>query len=494
MEQRITCFLPAGNSENLKITLEEIRRTGLVQKCFVFGKPDGPDIKLPDDTEMTGILSMMTTAAVKKMALVTGTEYVLIYTKSLPLRLGEHSLARMLQVADDTGAGMVYSDYYAIKEGKVLPNPVIEYQRGSLRDDFSFGSVMLYNASLLKKAAARMPADYQFAGLYDLRLKVSEKKDIFHIQEYLYTEMETDTRLSGQKMFDYVDPRNRQMQIEMERSCTEHLKAVGAWLKPEFREVYLNGGSFPVEASVIIPVRNRIKTIEDAVKSVLNQEASFPFNLIIVDNHSTDGTTQLLRKMAQKDGRLIHVIPEREDLGIGGCWNAGAFHPECGRFTIQLDSDDLYINEKVVQTIVDEFYRQNCVMMVGSYMMVNFSLEEIPPGLIDHREWTPDNGRNNALRINGLGAPRAFFTPVLREIRLPNVSYGEDYALGLHISRYYQIGRIYEPLYLCRRWEENTDASLDIARLNAHNRYKDRIRTIELLARIGLNKKREAAG
>ncbi len=492
MEQRITCFLPSGSENDLLQTLVQLEDAGVTRKTWIFGKYEGNRDSLPGNAGMVDILSMLSTAAVKKMAALAETDYVLIYTKPLPLRLGEYALLRMMQVADDTGAGMVYSDYFEFKEGAVRPCPVIDYQKGSLRDDFNFGSVMLYRTSALKKAVARVPEEYQFAGLYYLRLKVSEKHSLFRIPEYLYTEMETDTRKSGQKMFDYVDPRNRQMQLEMERACTEHLKAVNGWLKPVFRDADLTQGAFPVEASVIIPVRNRVKTITDAVKSVLGQKTKFPFNLIVVDNHSTDGTSGILAEFAASDERLIHIIPEREDLGIGGCWNTGAFHKQCGRFAIQLDSDDLYIDENVVQRIVDEFYSQECVMIVGSYRMVDFSLEEIPPGLIDHREWTPDNGRNNALRINGLGAPRAFFTPVLREIRLPNVSYGEDYALGLAISRHYQVGRIYDPLYLCRRWEENTDASLDIQKQNSHNTYKDRIRTIELLARIASNK--ESAG
>ncbi len=489
MEHRITCFLPAGIPEDLMATLKQLDNSGVVDRFHLFGRLENPEQHLPDNAGMLDILSMLTTVAAKKMASVADTEYVLIYTKTLPLKLGYNALRRMVRVADDTGAGMVYSDYFELREGASVPCPAIDYQQGSLRDDFNFGSVMLYRTSVLKRAMSKNPAKYQFAGLYDLRLRVSERSEIFRIPEYLYTEMETDTRKSGQKMFDYVDPRNRQMQVEMERACTEHLKSTGGWLKPEFSNVGLDTDSFPVEASVIIPVRNRVRTIADAVNSVLSQKTEFSFNLIVVDNHSSDGTKELLKEYARKDKRVIHVIPERDDLGIGGCWNTGAFHALCGKFAIQLDSDDLYIDENVLQRIIDEFYLQECVMIVGSYKMVNFDLEEIPPGLIDHREWTPENGRNNALRINGLGAPRAFYTPVLRDIRLPDVSYGEDYALGLAISRHYQIGRIYEPLYLCRRWDENTDALLDINKINAHNLYKDRIRTIELLARIALNKK-----
>jgi hypothetical protein len=489
MERRTTVFLIAGQGDDLNLNLDQFQETGTVEKIILFNGMTKPLPGLPGNIKMANIQSMHSTAAVKMMASATVTEYILVYTKPFPLKLGEHSVQRMLQVADDTGAGIIFSDYYEIKNGVTMAHPVIDYQQGSLRDDFNFGSLMLMRTSAVKEAVSGMDDDFQYAGMYDLRLRISVNHQIFRVPEFLYTEMEVDSRRTGQKMFDYVDPRNRQAQIEMEKACTLYLKKTGGWLKPEFTPAKLDSMEFPVEASVIIPVRNRSKTIVDAVRSVLSQKTMFTFNLIIVDNHSTDGTTAILKKLAKGDGRLIHVIPARDDLGIGGCWNAGVFHPLCGKFAVQLDSDDIYIDNKVLQRIVDEFYRQECVMIVGSYRMVNFDLEEIPPGLIDHREWTPDNGRNNALRINGLGAPRAFFTPVLRKIRLPNVSYGEDYALGLHVSRFYQIGRIYDPLYLCRRWEENTDAELDINKLNQHNTYKDRIRTIELLARIALNSK-----
>jgi hypothetical protein len=386
-------------------------------------------------------------------------------------------------VASDTDAGLLYSDYHAIIEGKRKAYPVIEYQEGSLRDDFNFGSLLLYESAALKNAAEQMNQNYTYAGWYDLRLKVSQKKPVIHIPEFLYTETETDTRKSGEKQFDYVNPKNRDVQIEMERTCTAHLKDFGGYLAPDFRKLQFDDNDFSVEASVIIPVKNRVKTIADAIHSVLGQKTDFPFNLIIVDNHSTDGTSELIRKFSQNDVRIVHVIPQRDDLGIGGCWNEALFHALCGKFAVQLDSDDLYIDEQVLSKIVLAFYEQQCAMLIGAYKMVNFKLEDIPPGIIDHREWTPENGRNNALRINGLGAPRAFYTPVLRTIRFPNVSYGEDYMLGLSISRTYQIGRIYEPLYLCRRWEENSDAELDIQKLNIYNFYKDKIRTVELQAR-----------
>lgn len=242
---------------------------------------------------------------------------------------------------------------------------------------------------------------------------------------------------------------------------------------------------------MIIPVKNRVKTIDDAIRSVLGQETGFRYNIIVVDNHSDDGTTELLQQLSAQHPELIHYIPPRHDLGIGGCWNEAVMHPSCGKFAVQLDSDDLYIDSRVLETIVRNFYAQNCAMLVGSYRMVNFKLEEIPPGIIDHREWTPENGHNNALRINGLGAPRAFYTPVIRELKFPNVSYGEDYAVGLAISGEYRIGRIYEPLYLCRRWDENSDASLDIQRLNTYNSYKDKLRTLEIAKRISGNRKQD---
>ena len=328
-----------------------------------------------------------------------------------------------------------------------------------------------------------MDSDYRFAALYDLRLRLSREGLIFRIPEFLYSEKELDTRLSGEKQFDYVNPRNREVQIEMEQVFTAHLKAIGAYLPPIFKNLRLQNEDFKTEASVIIPVRNREKTIAEAIRSVLSQQTNFTFNILVIDNHSTDETTSIIKKMAQKRPQIIHIIPPRADLGIGGCWTHAIMDERCGRFAIQLDSDDLYINNRVLQRIVDTFRNNQCAMVIGSYQMVNFKLEEIPPGIIDHKEWTPDNGRNNALRINGLGAPRAFYTPLLRQIRIPNVSYGEDYATALAISREYQIGRIYEPLYLCRRWEGNSDADLNIQRVNANNFYKDKIRTIEILAR-----------
>ena len=425
----------------------------------------------------------------ERIAEIVNTRYVLLQITDEDIELGPFAPERFYTIAEMTQAGLVYADYREEKEDKFIPHPLIDYQEGSLRNDFDFGKLLFIRTSALKKAIRQATGDYQHAGLYDVRLNISHSYPIVHINEYLYTAKEKDTRSSGQKMFDYVDPRNQEAQKEMEQACTAHLKAIGAYLKPEFLNVDFTEENFPVEASVIIPVRNRVKTIEDAIRSVLHQKTSFAFNLIIIDNHSTDGTSERIQKYA--DGaQVIHLRPKRTDLGIGGCWDLGVNHPECGKFAIQLDSDDVYSDTSALQKIVDAFYTQRCGMVIGSYRMTNFQMEEIPPGIIDHKEWTPDNGRNNALRINGLGAPRAFYTPLIRRIHFPNTSYGEDYAVGLRISRDYQIGRIYDVLYLCRRWEDNSDATLSIEQTNRNNLYKDRLRTWELKARILKNKER----
>jgi len=475
----ISCFIAGAEASDLKQTIEELKQSGLVKEVFVVSErnPNIPEIGWIESATFNS------SKVIRTIAEKASGDFALFYTKSLPLKIGQNGIERMMRMASDSNAGMLYSDYYELKSGQLQPHPVIDYQDGSLRDDFDFGSLLLFKRSALKSASKSMDFEHLFAGLYDLRLKVSQHHIIVRMPEFLYTENETDKRKSGQKMFDYVDPKNRQVQIEMEQACTAHLKEVDAYLEPIFKEIAFDQSDFPVEASVIIPVRNREKTIGDAIESVLSQKTDFDFNLIIVDNFSTDGTSEIVKSFVEKDDRVIHLIPDRKDLGIGGCWNAGVAHDLCGKFSIQLDSDDLYIDDGVISKIVSAFYEQNCAMVVGSYQMVNFKLEEIPPGLIDHKEWTADNGRNNALRINGLGAPRAFYTPVLRDVKVPNTSYGEDYALGLNISRHYQIGRIYDPLYLCRRWEENSDAELDIYKSNAHNFYKDKIRTLEFWAR-----------
>ena len=470
----IDCFIPLVNEEDFNATQHELKQCALVSHIYPIG------IDKPQSS-----------ATMKWIGETTEANYTLLYTKGSPLKLGLFALERMVQLAEDSRAGMVYADHYQLKEGKQIAAPVIDYQKGALRDDFDFGSVMLFKTSALKAATERMKSEYQYAGLYDLRLKLSQTEKLVHINEYLYTEVETDIRKSGEKQFDYVDPRNRSRQIEMEQVCTEHLKEIGGYLKPNFTPIDFDQEVFEYEASVIIPVRNRIRTIRDAIRSVLKQQCDFKFNLIVIDNHSTDGTTEAIDEF-KADERVIHIIPERNDLGIGGCWNMGVHHPKCGKFAIQLDSDDVYKDEHTLSIMVRAFYEQQCGMVVGTYMMTDFEMKMLPPGIIDHREWTPENGRNNALRINGLGAPRAFYTPLLRQIKVPNTSYGEDYALGLRFSRHHQIGRVYDVVYLCRRWEGNSDAALDIAKTNANNLYKDRIRTWELEARIQLNKEQQA--
>lgn len=477
----INCFLAYQDAEQAQATVTNLRVSDLVKNIYVLTTESGSSsIK---GCEIIEVDSIQSSETVRKIAEKSDAEFTLIYTKYTTLELGQYALERFCGIARATGAGMVYSDYYQIAEGVRSNLPVIDYQEGSLRDDFNFGSMLFYNAQALKNAVTSTTTDYKFAGLYNLRLKVSQQAELFHINEYLYSEVEFDNRKSGEKLFDYVDPKNRAVQLEMEIACTDHLRAIGAYLAPEFKSIEFNKGTFPVEASVIIPVRNRVKTIDDAIRSVLSQKTSFAFNLIVVDNFSNDGTSEIIEKIAKTDTRLIHIVPERSDLGIGGCWNAGVDSPLCGKFAVQLDSDDIYQDDNTLQKIVDAFYEQNCAMVIGSYTMTNFKMETIAPGLIDHKEWTPENGRNNALRINGLGAPRAFYTPVLRDIKVPNTSYGEDYALGLAISREYQIGRIYDSIYMCRRWDENSDASLDVVKMNGHNFYKDKIRTIELKAR-----------
>lgn len=482
----INCFVPCSEPQQTTKTVEALRASQLVKNIFII-VAGNTDIRI-EGCPVIRTENPASSDCIRKIAEAADSEFTLIYTKQTPLEIGQYGLERFCHIAQDSRAGLVYADYYQIIDGKRSCLPTIDYQQGSLRDDFNFGSVLFYNTAELKKAASMEQNNYLYAGLYDLRLKVSESAGIMHINEYLYSEVETDTRKSGEKQFDYVDPKNRAVQIEMEDACTCHLRHIGGYLPPKFQEIDFNKGDFANEASVIIPVRNRERTLEDAIRSVLSQKTDFKFNLIIINNHSTDRTGDIIEKYAQADKRVIHLIPERTDLGIGGCWNAGIDHPACGKFAVQLDSDDVYEDEHTLQTMVNAFYEQKCAMVVGSYTMTNINMQPIPPGLIDHKEWTPENGRNNALRINGLGAPRAFYTPLLREIRVPNTSYGEDYALGLYFSRRYQIGRIMKSVYLCRRWDDNSDAALDIIKINANNSYKDKIRTIELMARIAMPK------
>ncbi len=488
MKTKITACIPYSGNDATRRTVEQLRESGLVEQIILLAGTDIPSLEGCVTLQVDAVTSA---ATMRAMTSALRTPYCLFLLHDTQIEFGQFGIERFVHIAEATGADLVFSDYYDMKEGKRTPHPVIEYQAGSLRDDFNFGSVVLMDAAKMKNAVADLGRErYRFAGWYALRLAMTQQAPFVRVGEFLYSKVEGDVRKSGEKLFDYVDPRNREVQIEMEKAVTVHLKAIGGYLAPRFTKVRPDGGNFPVEASVIIPVRNRVKTVGDAVASALRQQAPFPFNVIVVDNHSTDGTTDVLRALASGDERLVHIIPVREDLGIGGCWNEAAHHALCGRYAVQLDSDDMYKDETTIRRVVEAFRAERCAMVVGTYQMTNFALEPIPPGIIDHREWTPRNGRNNALRINGLGAPRAFYTPVLRRIKIPNVSYGEDYALGLAISREYQIGRIYEPIYLCRRWEGNSDADLDIAKLNGFNFYKDKIRTLELMARINLIKKR----
>ena len=488
MKTTVQCFLPFADEAQIKATVDDLRESALVSKITLLATDAAAKPCL--GCELIHIDSLNSSATMKKIADAAKADYTLLYTKYNHLVPGYFAIDRFVKIAEDTEAGMLYADHYSVSEGKRTASPVIDYQKGSLRDNFNFGSVLFFNTADLKKAAAGIDRDYTAAGLYDLRLRLSRMAPIVHINEYLYSDVELDTRKSGEKIFDYVDPKNRGVQIEMEEACTEHLKAVGAYLEPVFDKIEFDKGDFEYEASVIIPVRNRVRTIRDAIRSVLGQKTDFKFNLIVIDNHSTDGTTEAIDEF-KDDERLIHIVPEREDLGIGGCCNAGAHHPKAGKFCVQLDSDDVYSDENTLAKMVQAFYDNNSGMVVGTYRLTDLNLNTIPPGVIDHREWTPENGRNNALRINGLGAPRAFYTPMLREIKVPNTSYGEDYALGLAFSRKNQIGRVYDVVYNCRRWEDNSDAALDINKMNANDLYKDRIRTWELEARIALNKQKK---
>lgn len=481
----INCFIPYADAQQVQATVDGLRQNALVTKIFLLATD--ANAAAVEGCEVINIDALNSSATMKKIAAAAEGDYTLLYTKYNNLVMGYLALERMVRLAGDSKAAMVYADNYQVVEGKKSNAPVIDYQFGSLRDDFNFGSVLFFCTKALKAAAAEIDVEYTAAGLYDLRLKVSRQGDLVHINEYLYTEIALPVATEGESHFSYVDPKNRGVQIEMEQACTDHLKKIGGYLEPKFEEINFNQGDFEYEASVIIPVRNRVRTVRDAIKSVLAQKTDFKFNLIIIDNGSTDGTTEAIDEF-KDDERLIHIIPERDDLGIGGCWNAGVNHPKCGKFAVQLDSDDVYSDENTLAKMVAAFYEQNCSMVVGTYMLTDINMQMIPPGVIDHKEWTPENGRNNALRINGLGAPRAFYTPMLREINVPNTSYGEDYALGLAFSRHYQIGRVYDVVYYCRRWEDNSDHALDINKTNANNLYKDRIRTWELQARVELNK------
>lgn len=484
MREKIDLFLPCEYIDDAQNALSVLHEYKTVQHIhFLVSADFAAHHQVPEGCTFVITDRLESSNTIVSIAENTDADYVMICTRHTTIGWGNNTLERFLRVADDTDAVMVYADHYKMVEGKMEKHPVIDYQSGSLRDDFDFGSLWCIKAQALADYIAQPDREeYQFAALYDLRLYLSRVGEIFHLNEFLYSEAELDTRKSGEKQFDYVNPRNREVQIEMEKACTQHLGKVGALIDTTFyRQPDFGEQDFEYEASVIIPVFNREKTVADAVKSALGQKASFKFNVIVVNNHSTDRTGEILDEL--KVDNLIQIVPERTDLGIGGCWNEAINSSFCGKFAVQLDSDDLYSSPKTLQKIVDAFYKQKAAMIIGSYRMCDFDLNTLPPGLIDHKEWTDENGCNNALRINGLGAPRAFFTPLVRQIQFPNTSYGEDYALGLAFSRRYRIGRIYEELYLCRRWGGNSDAALSVEKVNANNLYKDRLRTMELKAR-----------
>ncbi len=470
------CFLFTYQPSEVEELVKELQQSELVKNITILTTEKAAE-------KCVTVPYLYGTEALRMVAEKAQSSQSVFFLDAERILLGYRVLERLQQVMTPN-IGMVYTNYFDKNNGECTPHPVINYQKGSLRDDFDFGNVLCYNTKALKEAVPKMQHTYNFAALYDLRLKVSEQYRIYHLGEYLYTQSVIDERSSGKKMFDYVNPKHREVQQEMEKACTEHLRTLNALVTPDFAPITFDEKQFTTKASVVIPVRNREKTIEAAVNSALKQQTDFDFNIIVVDNYSTDGTTQILAEYANKYDNVIHLIPERKDLGIGGCWNEAVQHKACGMFAVQLDSDDLYADVTTLQQIVDAFYEEQCAMVIGSYQTTNFDLEEIPPGIIAHKEWTAENGMNNALRINGLGAPRAFYTPIIRQLGFPNVSYGEDYAVALAISRTYKIGRIYTPIYLCRRWEDNTDASLSLEKQNAHNYYKDTLRTLELEARI----------
>jgi hypothetical protein len=470
--------------------LRSLMNANLVEQIIVVGQ-EPVDVKLPG----CRVLVSGPLTSRKTLELVLSevrTKYLLLLLPGARhISIEPEALERMLEAAQSTNAGMVYSDFYEISTQEKTPHPLNDYQSGSVRDDFDFGAMILFSVPAVQSALNKygLVPGIKFAGLYDLRLKLSIDHAVHRVRKPLYSLTRLEALSSGEKLFAYVDPRNAVVQKEMENVFTDYLRKVGAYLSPHrLKQAEQAAQAFPVEATVVIPVLNRGGTIAEAVTSALSQQTDFPFNVIVVDNHSTDGTTAVLSDLAGQHSRLKHIIPMRVDLGIGGCWNEALHSDACGRYAVQLDSDDLYSDARTLQKMVDVLRQGTCAMVVGSYTLVNERLEKIPPGLVDHREWTDENGHNNALRVNGLGAPRAFNTNVIRKIGFLNVSYGEDYAAALRICREYRIGRIYESLYLCRRWPGNTDAALSIEEANRNDAFKDKIRTEEIVARQKLNR------
>ncbi|MDR3625855.1 MAG: glycosyltransferase family A protein [Ignavibacteriaceae bacterium] len=486
MASKLTIFQSYTGSDLALKTIEGLKKSQLIENV-IFLSPKECKHDLPERNSLY-IDSLFSTKSLNLICENATTDLILFITKEVLINLFPNAIERLVSVIKDTNAGIVYSDFYETKTGETNAHPLIDYHIGSIRDDFNFGPMTLIRKEAFLKSVRTGSDNYFYAGLYNARLALSENYPIIRIPEFLYEIVVNDTIDPAVKHFEYVDPKNREAQIEMEKAATNHLKRIGAYLTPEFDTLNSENEEFDCEISVIIPVKDRARTICDAVDSVLKQQADFPFNLIIVDNHSTDGTTEIINRYSALDDRIIHIIPETNYLGIGGCWNEAITNEKCGRYCIQLDSDDVYYDENVLQKVVDLFHQGKYAMIVGSYKVTDFRLNDQPPGLVIHKEWTPENGRNNALRINGLGAPRAFYTPLIRKIKFPNVSYGEDYASCLAISRKYQVGRIYDPIYICRRWEGNSDAVLSIEKQNIFNTYKDKLRANEILARQQLNR------
>jgi hypothetical protein len=485
MNNKLTVFLPYDGNELTLHFIEELKKSCLIEDIFLLVSKE---LKTnPPDCKTLFIDSLYSSNTLKLISKNTNTDLILFFIKEVLIKLHSNALERFISVIKDTNAGIIFSDFYETKSGVREAHPLIDYHLGSLRDDFDFGSIIFIQSEALLKSLGNENHNYLYAGLYNSRLLISEYYPIIRIQEFLYEVFRNDLRYSADNHFDYIDPQNRDVQIEMEKAVAEHLKHIGAYLTPEFEMLDSCDNDFEYEASVIIPVKNRAKTISDAVESVLKQKTNFPFNLIVVDNHSNDGTSDILSNYTIKNKNIIHLLPDSDYLEIGGCWNEAIINKKCGRYCIQLDSDDIYYDDNVLKEIIDLFRKEKLAMIVGSYKVTDFDFKDQPPGIVAHKEWTTENGRNNALRINGLGAPRAFYTPLIRKIRFPNVSYGEDYAVCLAISRNYQIGRIFDPIYICRRWDGNSDASLSIEKQNLYNAYKDRLRANEILARQRLN-------
>ena len=494
---RLTIAIPHTEDKQFETLARQLIAHPLVEQVFCLCA--STQASLPDGVKTINVDAFFSGSAINSLIGVWQTDYLLLLLPGGRVELDARALERFVQVGDDVSPGFIYSDFRERNGDQIVDHPLIDYQLGAIRDNFDFGSVIMLSRERVLKVLrdhGAISSDIRWGGLYDLRLKLSIDSAIFRIPETLYTRGAADLRASGEKIFDYVDPGKRDYQVEMEKIATEHLGRIGARLEPSFATLPETHDEFPVKASVIIPVRNRVNTIGDAVRSALSQKTDFPFNVIVVDNHSTDGTTDTLRKLAAEEGnnRLIHIIPTRTDYGIGGCWNEAVFSENCGRYAAQLDSDDIYSSDQTLARIIAEFDSGNYALVIGSYTIVDFDLNELPPGLIDHREWTRENGRNNALRINGLGAPRAFDVSILRRIGLPNTSYGEDYAVALRLSRDYEIGRVYDSLYYARRWSGNSDSALPLATMNRYDAYKDRLRTIEILARQQFNARKRLKG